>query len=206
MITSLKNIFGSKCSAININGIPDIEVPLPDKPVKLCESVYRSFSEPVCITNETVGCPGARRSLGFDKADRALAEIINENNGIPIPFIRDALQFIPKLEGIKRINLGLTDYFATRLKPDLYIVYALPAKVTALMHFLAKNNIKPTIRPFSLLSVCGNVFSNTLKNQAVSISFGCPESRKSGGVEENEVVIGMPAKVVKLVTENFSLF
>ena len=203
MVDNLKNIFGPKCSVININGIPDENISLPKKQVKLCESVYRSFNEPVYITDETVGCPGARRSLGFDKNDRALAEIINKNNGIPIPFILDALKSIPHLNEIKRINLGCTNLPETRLKPDLYIVYALPAKVTALMHFLAKNSIKPVIRPWSLLSVCGNVFSNTLKNNSVSISFGCSESRKSGGVKENEVVIGIPHTIAKLVTEKF---
>jgi len=53
------------------------------------------------------------------------------------------------------------------------------------------------IPPYSLFSVCGNVIVNTYMKKMPSISFGCQESRKYGGVKEYEVVVGIPAEMVK---------
>jgi len=36
----------------------------------------------------------------------------------------------------------------------------------------------------------------------VSISFGCPESRKHGGIDKNEVVLGFPFEIAKLIINN----
>jgi uncharacterized protein (DUF169 family) len=192
MIGELKNIFGSKCTGININGETFESIDISTKRLKLCEAVNLSFDAPVRVTGENLVCPGARRSVGFDKDDQLLAKTISGNNGIPAQFILNALQEIPKLDGITHINLGLTEDMETRLKHDLYVVYIKPAMVTAIMHKLAKIGVKPSILPYSLLSVCGNVFSNCCKNKVPTLSFGCPESRKHGGIGNNEVVLGLP--------------
>lgn len=81
-----------------------------------------------------------------------------------------------------------------KIKPDLYIIYVQPVMVTKLLHNLAKIGVRPFVSPFSLLSVCGNVFSQCYKNNSVSLSFGCPESRKYGGIEKNEVVLGFSSE------------
>jgi len=192
MIDNLKNIFGSKCTGIHVNGELSESIDIATKRLKLCEAVNISFDAPVRLTSENLGCPGARRSVGFDKDDKLLARTISENNGIPVQFILNALKEIPKLDGITHINLGLTEDMETRLKPDFYIVYIKPAMVTAIMHNLAKIGVRPSILPYSLLSVCGNVFSNCYKNKVPALSFGCPESRKHGGISNDEVVQGLP--------------
>lgn len=143
MITELKNIFGPKYSAININGETTEFMNIPAKPMKFCEAVNHSFNIPVRLINENLGCPGARRGAGFDNNDR----------------------------------------------------------ITGILHTVAKSKIMPSIPPYSLLSVCGNVFANCYKNQTVSISFGCPESRKYGGIEQDEVVIGFPFKTAKFIID-----
>jgi uncharacterized protein (DUF169 family) len=81
------------------------------------------------------------------------------------------------------------------LQPDLYIIYIEPDKITDLIHNLAKSEIKPSIPPISFLPVCGNVLANCYLNRAVSISFGCPESRNIGGIGKYEVVPVIPAKI-----------
>lgn len=192
MIDDLKNILGPKCSAISVNEKLHQPVNIPLKRLKLCEAVKHSFDVPVRVTDENLGCPGARRSVGFDKDDKLLARTISENNGIPVQFILNALKEIPKLIEVTHINLGLTEDMETRLKPDFYIVYIKPAIVTAIMHNLAKIGVRPSILPYSLLSVCGNVFSNCYKNKVPALSFGCPESRKHGGIGNDEVVMGIP--------------
>ncbi len=201
MIDELKNIFGTKCSAININGETTEFMNVPAKPMKFCEAVNYSFNIPVRLINENLGCPGARRCIGFDNNDRQLAQTITGNNKIPSSFIISALNSIPSLHDISHINLGVPGYMKKELTPDLFILYVKPERITRIMHALGKGKIMPSIPPYSLLSVCGNVFANCYINQTVSISFGCPESRKYGGIEQDEIVIGLPFKTAKLIID-----
>ncbi|MCW0484913.1 DUF169 domain-containing protein [Gaoshiqia sediminis] len=202
MIEDLKAIFGPKCTAIAINkDLPEM-VNIPSNSMKLCEAVNYSFCTPLKIVHENLGCPGARRSTGFDNDDSALARTISANSQIPLRFTTDALQEIPKLEGVNFVVLGISENMETVIQPDLYIIYVQPYMVTNLMHVLAKNEIKPAISPFSLLSICGNVFANCYKNKVVTLSFGCPESRKHGGVEKSEVVVGIPFKYARFLVDS----
>lgn len=104
MIKQLKQKFGDKCSGIVINSdIPEINT--PTKKLKLCEAINYSFNVPVRVNNKNLGCPGARRSVGFNSNDKRLARLISENNNIPFNFILEALQQIPSLDGkVKNIN------------------------------------------------------------------------------------------------------
>jgi len=201
MIDELKNIFGSKCSSVNVNSEITEFINIPSKPMKFCEAVKYSFNIPLRLINNNLGCPGARRSIGFDKNDKHLSKTISGKNNIPLSFITDALNLIPALQDIRHINLGLTEYMEKETKPDLYILYVKPDIVTTIMHNLEKHKIMPSIPSYSLLSVCGNVFANCYINRSVSISFGCPESRKHGGIEKDEIVLGLPYKDAKLIID-----
>jgi Uncharacterised ArCR, COG2043 len=99
----------------------------------------------------------------------------------------------------------MTKDMLTDIQADLYIMYVPAFKITELIHNIAKAEIKPLIPPYSLLSVCGNVFVNCVINQMVSISFGCPESRISGGIGKNEIVLGIPHNIAKQLLSNSSL-
>jgi len=202
MINKLKHIFGPKCTAINVNGKLNEFVNIPSKQMKFCEAVDYSFKIPLKIDVKNLDCPGARRSVGFDNDNKHLAKTISENNNIPISFIKNALNLIPVLRDIHHINLGLTEYMEKDTKTDLYIIYMQPDAVTSTIHFLAKHKIMSSIPPYSLLSVCGNIFANCYMNQPASISFGCPESRKHGGIEKNEVVMGFPYTIAKLIIDS----
>jgi uncharacterized protein (DUF169 family) len=191
----LKQLFGSDCTAININGESDSFINIPSRQMTLCEAVNQSFKVPLRLNMENLVCPGARRSIGFDSNDKQLIKEISGHSQISENYISNALQNIPALTGIRHINLGLTEFMEKDLPPDLYIMYVQPFIITDFLHNLAKSEIKPSIPSYSFLSVCGNVLANCYLNQVVSISFGCPESRKHGGIAENEIVIGLPFKI-----------
>jgi len=197
MINELKKKFGEKCSAINVNGLlPTIST--ASNQMKLCEAVNNSFNIPIGINNANLRCPGARWVVGFDKNSEKLARFISENTHIPKSFIKEAFSHITTLnKDINRINLGITQEMEDILVPDLFIMYVHPARITKIMHLFARYNIRPSIPPYSLLSVCGNIFVNSYFNHRISISFGCPESRKFGGINENEVVLGVPKDLLK---------
>jgi len=194
MIDELKHILGPKCTAVKVNCDFTEFINLPSKQMKLCEAVNHSFNIPIKINTENLGCPGARRCVGFNKSDAQLSRKIAGNNNISMQFISNALKTIPKICGVKNITFGMTEYMEKESQPDLFILYIQPVLITTIMHNLAKLGITASVPPYSLLSVCGNVFANCYNNNTVSISFGCPESRKHGGIKNNEVVLGLPYK------------
>lgn len=195
MTDRLKQIFGAKISPINVNGKLTEFINIPGRQMKFCEAVNYSFKVPIMLNTDNLGCPGARRCIGFRNDNGQLATKISDENNIPVKFIRAALEKIPVLKGITHINLGLTKCIENDIQPDLYIMYVQPFKITELMHKLSKMALIPSVPPYTFLSVCGNVFANCYLNQKVTISFGCPESRESGGIGEDEIVVGLPFSV-----------
>lgn len=192
----IKQIFGHKCTAININGESVSSINVSSREVTLCEAVDLSFKIPLRITGENLICQGAKRSVGFEKNDNQLINEIAGNSNVSESYISNALKTISCLSGIRHINLGLTEAMFKDLRPDLFIMYVQPHIITDLMHNLAKKEIRPFIAPFSFLSICGNILANCYVNKVVSISFGCPESRNKGGIGKEEVVVGLPAKIL----------
>ncbi|MCU0473761.1 MAG: DUF169 domain-containing protein [Bacteroidales bacterium] len=195
MINKLRQHFGRKCTSIYVNRDLPGFINIPLKQMKYCEAVVQSFKVPLQLNSGNLNCPGARRIMGFEKNDKQLAKEISENNHIPLGFIKTALQETPSLNGVININLGWTENHENDLHPDLFILYFHCHMITELMHKLAKMGTKPSILPYFFQSVCGNIFANSYLNDVVSISFGCPESRKSGGIGKNEIVIGLPFRI-----------
>ncbi len=204
MIEQLKSKFGHKCSGIKVN-VPDNEfISLPGREMRLCEAIFSSFIHPVLINKYNLGCPGARRNVGYDTDEEALTTKISENTQIPYNYLKKSLKDIPTVKNtFENILFGITGKLENKYIPDLYIIYTKPFHIMNIIHSLARKEIQAHIAPYSLLSICGNVFVRTYNNNSVNISFGCPESRKSGGVSDNEVVCGIPRKLAGLfLSEN----
>lgn len=193
MINQMKTIFGKKCTGIKLN---TEEYKFLNKPVmqmKFCEAVNYSFNVPIVLKREKIGCPGARRSLGIDQKDNELTKIISENTQIPVSYIKEGLENIPVLQNpISNITFGITEEMEEELKPDVFIAYTYPENIMKFMHQAASLEVQPKIPPYSLHSICGNIFSRVYEDKVISISFGCPESRKYGGVNADEAIIGIP--------------
>ena len=197
MINKLKQYFGARCTSLYVNSYFTGFINTPLKQMKFCEAVDQSFKVPLRLNAGNLGCPGARHCIGFKNDNIQLATKISDENNIPVKFIQTALEKIPTLKGISHINLGLTDRIENDMQPSLYIMYVKPFKITELMHKLAKMALIPSVPPYTFLSVCGNVFANCYLNQKVTISFGCPESRASGGIGEDEIVVGLPFSIAE---------
>ncbi len=195
MIYKLRQHFGNKCTSVYVNSKFTGFINTPLKQMKFCEAVEQSFKVPLRLSTGNLDCPGAQRSIGFESNKKKLIKEIHEHSNVSPDFISDVLNSIPSVRGITNIDLGLEEHWGNGLKPDLYILYVQPFMITDLMHKLAKSEIIPSIPPYLFLSVCGNIFANCYLNKVVSISFGCPESRKNGGIGKNEIVVGLPFKV-----------
>ncbi|MBS3807997.1 MAG: DUF169 domain-containing protein [Bacteroidales bacterium] len=64
-----------------------------------------------------------------------------------------------------------------------------------MMHMLARKKEQSLFPAYSIHSICGNVFSRGLEQQKITVSFGCPESRQFGGVQDDEVIVGIPGRL-----------
>jgi len=200
MIDKLKARFGNKCSGIKINSPELTCINIPEKSMKFCEAVNYSFKVPIQINNTNLDCPGARRNVGFDKKDDKLAKTISDKTHIPLNFIVSSLQKIPVLKKEPySITLGITEEMEKFVQPDVFIIYTQPANIMQIIHDYAKKEIRPVISPYSLLSICGNVFVRSYQDENINISFGCPESREFGGVDNEEIVIGIPYEMALLI-------
>jgi len=196
MLEKIKEFFGPRSTGIKINGDHYSFLNQPQREVKFCEAVYHSFQLPLQIDGSNLGCPGARRSLGFDNTSGDLAGLISSNTGIPYRYIRKILEDIPVISTpINNVVLGIPEGLEEDIRPDIYITYAQPDRVMRLMHLLARKKEQPLLPACSIHSICGNVFSRALEHQKAAASFGCPESRQYGGVKKDEVIVGIPANL-----------
>jgi len=191
----LRKVFGRRFTLVNLNGEVFEHINVPQKELKFCEAVHYSFDVPIRLNRVNLYCPGARRSMGFDENDGMLAGTIANNHRLPDSEVTESLRKIPVIKMVKHINLGLTEAMTGDITPDLLIAYLQPEKVTGLMQWLARKGVGLNIRPFFLLSVCGSVAAACYTEQEASISFGCQDSRKFGGLQADEVVLGIPWKI-----------
>jgi len=204
IINELKEFFGPKCSGIKINGEPNTFFNEPKKPMKFCEAVNYSFNVPIIMKENILDCPGARRSLGFDRDSDKLAKTISKNAHMPRDYIRELLNDVPVINTtIKNILMGITADMGENTIPDVYIIYTRPDKIMKFIHTLTRMKIKPKIPPYNLNSICGSVFSRAYQNREITISFGCPDSRKYGGVKNDEVILCLPNEYAEyFINEN----
>lgn len=189
----IRSIVGDKITGIrlNYNGIKTFSKPA--YPMRFCEAVYASFTKTIVIDESYINCEGALYSLGYLAKDIYLAQKISMNNRIPLENVTEMLKTMPVYsKQIRNVLLGM------ETPADVYIAYTKSDQVASLIHkFALTIGEVPLISPYSILSICGNIFVRTFLTQKICISFGCPESRKFGGVGADEVIIGIPQRTVK---------
>jgi uncharacterized protein (DUF169 family) len=186
-------MFGNTCLGLKVNSEQGFGNALT-KQVRFCEMVNDAFHATFYVTPHNVKCLGARRSMALLKHDSELIDHVHKESGINEETITRAINDIPQLNTpLKNILMGIDERMEKILQPDMYLLFTIPARVMELMKMYAlKLDEFPVIKPYTFMSVCGNVLVNTYKNKVISISFGCPESRKFGGLKSDQVVVGIP--------------
>ncbi len=193
MISKLKRRFGPFCTGIKVNYEKEF-VNSPLKTLRFCEAVNDSFHTPILFNPENLSCLGSKRSLGIFNNDDDLIQHISQESQVIPKTVKYVLDDTPILDTpVENILLGISEEMEKEVQPDMYIMYILPKNVMNLMkEYTLKLNKFPVIKPYTFLSVCGNIFVRTYRFGVMSASYGCPESRKYGGVKDNLVVVGIP--------------
>lgn len=193
MISDLKKLYGPKCLGLKVN-YTESNFYSPSKPIRFCEAVNDAFKTPLLFDPKNLICHGAKRSMGLLMDDKDLIKHISAESDIAMQTVKKALVDIPRMNTpIHNILMGIDEKMERTIRPDLYIMYLSPRQVMNLMRSnTLKTNEVPVVKPFTFLSICGNVFISTFKSANMSISFGCPESRKYAGLKDNQLVVGLP--------------
>lgn len=168
--------------------------------LRFCEAVSKSKSEPVLITPDLLDCPGALLSLGWgdeDMEDKVIMEMA-EKRCITEQRAEELLKKAPRLnKGMKMVG------FQTSSEPDVLINYALPETVMKFLFALENfdgGSYKPELS--QITTVCGGVAVKAYLTGQVCLSFGCPDSRKFGGVSSDRLVIGIPYLLAKKLNKH----
>jgi len=162
------------------------------EPIRFCEAVYKAQKKNVSLSFNNVCCDGARRCFGWLRNnDIKLAKRLSQKTGMDQDVAYGLIKSVPVLnENIVGISLGAD------IQGDVYISYASPEstmKTVRDWQKMTSRNLRVDIS--GIMSVCGNVAVRSYLGQSISISFGCSDSREYGGVEKDQLVIGIPYNI-----------
>jgi len=200
MITELKKRFGPKCTGIKLNykgsiaNTSALNVNTSSIILRFCEAVDLSFSVPILLNSCFLSCKGSQRSFGLTKSDDKLIIHISSESKASEETVKKALLDIPAFnKPVENIFLGIPNDMEDVIHPDMFILQMKPKEAMDLMMLcIVKTSTYPIIKPYPFLSVCGSVVAGTYQQNKMSISFGCPDSRKYGGVDDDKVIVGIP--------------
>ena len=189
----LKQVTGSIWVAVKFNGEKSSNVV---KPLRFCEAIYEAKQKNIILSRSTVRCEGARRCFGWLKnSDKELALKLAEKIGIDMKIAYRLISSVPVVNNqCPAISLSKDD------NADVFITYTDPESAMQFVRLWQKVTGKNlNIEMSGIMSVCGNAVVRSYINQAISLSLGCPDSRKYGGIKPDQLVIGIPNKLAKLL-------
>ena len=156
---------------------------------RLCEVVARSLEETLVLPVEWIRCLGARRSLSLVHNDDELALRISTEAGITLDMAYKAIEEVPRLF---RPPVALT--LGRQHSPDVMIGYVPPGLVMNLVRRRQETyGAGPSVKLSSFMALCGNVLAGAHTTRQLCLSFGCPDSRRYGGIEADMLVVGIPS-------------
>lgn len=166
------------------------------QPINFCEAIKASSTGPIVLTKALMNCPGALRSFGWSTAkDEQLTARMAALNGIEESKAQHLINEVPRIEEpLTAITVG--DYHS----PDVMLSYAQPESAMRLIYGwqgLTGSTFNVTLS--SVMATCGWVCAASHVKQAFSLSFGCPEFRKTCAIGNDRLIVGLPAKLAKKI-------
>ena len=171
---------------------PDLTLMPVDK-VRFCEAVSRASEGEWILTPETVCCAGAQRCFGWVKgADRDLAWDLAEKLEVSPTTAGTVIADVPVLpEKFDAVWVG------TDTAPDVYVSYVRPEAALRIVRTWQRiYGTSLPVRISGVMSVCGSAVVNSYVNHTISLTFGCPDSRRYGGIRPEQLVLALPADLL----------
>jgi uncharacterized protein (DUF169 family) len=161
--------------------------------MRFCEAICQVGGGHIDLSPEIICCEGAKRAFGWMKdKDNAVALKLSERIGMNPDGVRGLLKQVPVLEyPCAGIRVG------DCTSPDVLVTYARPEAAMRLVRLWeTTTGYGLHVHISSIMAVCGNAVVRAYMSQSISISFGCPDSRRYGGIQPEEMVIAVPAELL----------
>ncbi len=179
-----------------VNEIPETQNYKEIKEISFCKAVKLARSEPLRVNRDSLSCPGARFVFGLEGAgpEPVIKELVKNRN--------IALSSAKKMfEAPIRFAKSFQWILLNHNNADIYIFLFNPKEV---MHFLTLYQRKGELFTAdfgSIMAMCGEIAVKTLVTENICLSFGCPDSRKNGGIHDSELIIGIPQNQIPLLVK-----
>jgi uncharacterized protein (DUF169 family) len=162
---------------------------VPGGVLRFCEAVCQVGHACIDLSPALIRCDGAKRAFGWIKnKDETLALHLSEKSGMSGDRAQELVRQVPAL-GYPYAGLRIGDC----VNPDVLVTYARPEAAMRLVRLWeTATGYSLHADVSSIMGVCGNAVVKAYMSQSISISFGCPDSRRYGGIQPEELVIAVP--------------
>ncbi len=158
------------------------------EPVRFCEAVGQTREGHTDLLPEAIRCEGAKRAFGWTGGEEeGLVLHLCEKTGISAARARELVGQVPVLaDSYAGIRIG------DCADPDVLVTYVRPEAAMRLIRLwetATGHSLHAEIS--SIMAVCGNAVVKAHVSHAISVSFGCPDSRQYGGIQPEELVVAV---------------
>jgi uncharacterized protein (DUF169 family) len=187
------------------DSLPETEK--PDSPMRYCEAVNRTMriSNPMLLDGESISCKAAKEILGLMDCrhcdiGECVRELVDAGRFTDESAVVKALSAIPRLgERPKSILLSTSgedsDVYILCLRPEKFM------KIVQAYQRIAGDELKLDVS--GVAPVCGNCTVRPYVTNQICVSFGCNDSRQYGGIESDELVVGISRKMAGPIMASF---
>jgi uncharacterized protein (DUF169 family) len=166
-----------------------------DQSMPFCKAVTVSNTGALTLAREDINCPGAWRSFGWQsEVGSSFMDKIIRRTGFSQPVAEKLIRETPAIDDADIVGVTVGDYET----PDILISYLQPAhamRFLLLWQAVYQSTLDVSIS--SVMAVCGSVAAGAYSTQKVCCSFGCPESRRQGGIGRDRLAIGIPTGLLR---------
>jgi uncharacterized protein (DUF169 family) len=208
-INLAKNHWNAKIVGVKFYFEED-SLPEADKPsssVRYCEAVNRTMrsSSQMLLNGESISCNAAKEILGLMdckhcKIDECVRELVNADRFVDEGTVVKALSSIPRLGKRPKSVLLSTSGDVS----DIYVLYLRPEgfmKIIQAYQRITGDELKLDVS--GVVPVCGNCTVRPYVTNQICVSFGCNDSREYGGIESDELVVGIPRQTAMTIMDSF---
>ncbi len=190
----LEEEIGGTWIGIQFNSLPSNGVECTKDEMRICMAIRHAEKETFILPVQKIDCMGGRRSVGCLPNEEELVNHVSAATGLAIPAVQTVIQKTPYLTDIQSLEFGNIDH------PKVWISYCTPRIAMKLVRFWQTkypDDIHFEISTF--LATCGHVMAKAFLTQRICISLGCPTSRELGYINENELVVGVPGRLLRSI-------
>lgn len=189
----LEEKIGGRWTGIAFHEDPGPNENLAKRPMRLCEAIKKSYTQPVVLTRDLISCPGALRSLGWtNHVDDTLAHRVAETMDATFDIARKVVTNTPRLKDGVSVTVGRNNV------PDIAVSYAQPEAAMRLVRLWQQvHGVDLDLTASSVMAICGNIVARAHVTGQIAISFGCPDSRQYGSISRDRLVMGLPIRLVR---------